>query len=97
MEPKTPKPEFPRIVLRWTQNGQVYNPDFTMPSDEEMTRIMDEMLKALEEAIQDDNREDSDEMFNLGCLDTTVQGDEHPEALSWIMSAYRRIEDERRL
>jgi len=92
MEPKD-KREFPRITLRWTQNGQEFNPN--SPSDEEMMRIMDEMFEALKAAIADDEQDPT--ILDLAILDEQVQGDEHPEALAWIMNAYRKIQDERRL
>jgi hypothetical protein len=95
MEPKG-KPEFPRIVMRWTQRLDQDDQDpANVPSDDEMQNLMSEMFEALRAAIAHDEQDPT--IFDLAILDEQVQGDEHPEALAWIMNAYHKIQDERRL
>lgn len=102
MEPQDHRPEFPRITIRFVQGGDVSK--IMSPEDQaEMMRIMDEMMSALSEAMDSDELDNDsddfeiDDLIGLECLDDAVHGDEQPEALAWIMNAYRKIEDERRM
>jgi len=102
MEPQERKPEFPRITIRFVQGGDVSK--MMSPEDQaEMLRIMDEMMAAMTEALDSDDLDNPSDDFQLSdmialeCLDDAVHGDEQPEALAWIMNAYHKIEDDRRL